>query len=106
MCVRLYVCAHVCSAAPSHTSHDTHGACPVRGYSSQAFLLKLKEGKARWPPIPFRVMLPKLKWLYQRTHKVKAAAVLRLRSIVSAQMVLLWWSLFRAYPRLHLSYWT
>lgn len=48
----------------------------MRGYSIQAFLLKLKEGKARWPPIPFRVMLPKVKWLHQRTQKVKAAAVL------------------------------
>lgn len=78
----------------------------MHGYSSPASLLKLKEGKARWPPIPFRVMLPKLKWLHQRTRKVKAAAVPRLRSIVSAQMVLLWWSLFRAYLRSHLSCWT
>lgn len=95
--MRLYVCAHVCAAAPTRTSHDTRGACPVRGYSSQAFLLKLKEGKARWPPIPFRVMLPKLEWLHQRTDKVKAAAILRLRSIVSPQMALLQ---FRAYPPL------
>ncbi|XP_029691619.1 methylcytosine dioxygenase TET3 isoform X2 [Takifugu rubripes] len=70
MCVRLYVCAHVCAAAPTRTSHDTRRACPLRGYGSQAFLLKLKEGKARWPPIPFRVVLPKLEWLHQRTDKV------------------------------------
>ena len=75
----------------------------MHGYCSQRFLLRLKEGKARWPPIPFRDMLPKPEGLPPRTDKVKAAGAFTPGSIVSLQMGQPQWNSSRGYPALSLS---
>lgn len=102
--------ANVCASAVaalcysgSQSPQSWHpGACPAHGYCSQRFLLKLKKGKARWPPIPFRDMLPKPEGLPLRTEKVRTAGVFSLKPIVSLQMGPLQWSSSRGYSQLSL----
>lgn len=58
-CLPLVLWQHFVTAAPSHLRHDTR-ALALRTITAPSVFLSLEEGIAKWPPAPFKDILPKL----------------------------------------------